>query len=212
MTVKWIPLDPKKISAENLLEFRNRILGLNDQPSSIEVNMLSRQIDDCAKDESMYNLVAMDGTRILAWINGKFSKPRLTDMIRIVFFDVSELLEQGVDDLLYQLELSLPHPYRRIEIYGLGTGREMDIELIKKSGYRRAYDVAHYQWTKGTTLEHVPKKDISFNQLIDYDSGFEIYIEAFMNTWDRDEIDISEFKSLFLRPLSSTFLSTISLI
>lgn len=195
MTVKWIPLDTQKVSAEELLTFRNNVLGIEGEPSRVEINMLDIQIADCAKDETVYNLVALDGNRILAWVNGKFSQPRLTDMIRLVFFDVSKLLEQGVDDLLYQLELALPYPYKRIEIYSLGTGREKDIELFIKSGYRKAYEIAHYQWTKGTSLEYVPTTGISFSQSVDSDSGFKIYTEAFQSLWDRDEIDISEFKN-----------------
>ncbi len=193
MTVKWIPLDTQKVSAEKLLAFRNHVLGIEEELSSVEINMLDMQIADCSKDETMYNLVALDGSRILAWVNGKFSQPRRTDMIRLVFFDVSQLLDQGVDGLLYQLELALPYPYRRIEIYGLGTGREKDIELITKSGYRKAFDIAHYQWTKGNRPECNPATDISFEQTVDPDSGFKIYTEAFQSLWDRDEIDISEF-------------------
>jgi len=195
MSVKWIPLDAQKISAEKLLAFRNHVLGIEEEPSNVEINMLDRQIAECAKDESIYNLVALDGSRILAWVNGKFSQPRRTDMIRLVFFDVSQLLDQGVDDLLYQLELALPYPYRRIEMYGLGKGREKDIELIMKSGYRKAFEIAHYQWTSENKPEYVPTTDISFEQSVDSDSGFRIYTESFQNLWDRDEIDVSEFKN-----------------
>lgn len=193
MSIKWIPLDTQKISAEDLLAFRNHVLGIEEKPSSVEITMLDMQIADCMKDETMYNLVALDGNRILAWVNGKFSQSRRTDMIRLVFFDVSQLHDQGVDDLLYQLELALPYPYRRIEIYGLGTGRENDIELFIKSGYRKAFDIAHYQWSKGARPECNPAPDISFEQSVNSGSGFKIYTEAFQNLWDRDEIDISEF-------------------
>lgn len=196
MAVKWIPLDPKKISSENLLMFRNRTIGLNEQPSSLEVNMLERQIGDCTKDDSMYNLVALDGVQIVAWINGKYSEPRLTDMIRMIFFDSSELNEDGVRDLLRQLELSLPHPFKRIEIYGLGAGREKDIELIMKSGYRKSFEIAHYQWvneSKDIAFDINP--NISFDNKIDTNFAFEIYKDAFKNTWDRDNIDIAELEN-----------------
>ena len=196
MNIKWIPLDPDKVSPEELLNFRNRVLVLDSEPSDLEIQALQNQINECVRDDTYYNLVALQDASLIAWVNGKFVPNRQTDMIRVVFFDSKNLSQQGVENLFNELESSLPHQYKRIEIYGLGPGRESDLEMIKKTGYREAYDIIHYRWVTGTKPGFPGDKNLFYEHEFDGQTAYEIYRDAFKDTWDSEMVEPSEFQDI----------------
>jgi ribosomal protein S18 acetylase RimI-like enzyme len=193
MDIKWEPLDIRKTSPRDLLIFRNRVLKIDTLPSEIEINALENQITAGERDKTQYNLVAFKDNELTAWINGKFAPVRLTDMIRVFFFDINKLTQQGVDDLLYQIEASLPYPYIRIEIYGLGPEREHDLQLIKNSGYSEAFDIVHYRWVSEKRPGFRGNENLFFEHVIDAKSAFNFYAESFHSTWERDSLAEYEF-------------------
>jgi len=189
MAIKWERWDSEKISPRELLGFRNKALGLKSEPSPEELHAMKIHLAELARDKSLYNLVAFKSGKITAWMNGKFSEARLTDIIRSLFFDHDLLSKQEVDDLLYQLEVSLPHPFRRIEIHGLGPGRTQTAKLVSESGYRPAFEVAYFQRTIGKrrpSLAEAPTLD--FDHTIYIHTAYDIYRNAFSSTWDRDMV------------------------
>lgn len=196
MALRWIPLDREKYSSIVLLEFRNRVSGINIAPDEAEIKALESLLDESATDDSLYNLISVDGNRIVAWASGKFSPLRLTDMIRTFFFDYQTLGSQGVDDLLYHLETALPFPYRRIEIYGLGPGRERDMDIVKESGYQEAYSISHYQRIMGTNGPSITSPPVRFIHDIEFDSAFGIYKNAFAESWELDQVDEKNFQRI----------------
>ena len=196
MEVKWIPLNPKEISAKDLLEFRNRTLGIDPEPSLVEIAALNKQMDESSEKKGLYDLLAIKDGNIVGWANGMFSKERLVGSIRMFFFDADDLGEQGMDDLLYQLECSLPHPFGKIEIFGLGPYRERDLELVLSSGYKRAYDVSHYKWVKGAKAGPMAKVNMNYENQVVPQVGFEIYSSAFKQTWERDEVSSLELERI----------------
>ena len=193
MAIKWEKWDSEQISPKELLLFRNRALGIKGQPSENELHAMKMHLAELARDSSMYNLVALKNETIAAWMSGKFSERRLTDIIRSIFFDTHFLTRQEVDNLLYQLETSLPYPFRRIEIHGLGPGRESDIELLHASGYHPDYCIVFSQRTTGGSNTIKPADSrIEFDHSIYPHTAYDIYRKAFSPTWDRDEIEQAE--------------------
>ncbi|MFH1515358.1 MAG: hypothetical protein ABIG42_07855, partial [bacterium] len=73
MEIKWIHLNPDKISGEEILEFRNRVIQHEGAASQVEIEALERQIVESAKDGTQYNLVALKNENIVAWASGIFS-------------------------------------------------------------------------------------------------------------------------------------------
>jgi ribosomal protein S18 acetylase RimI-like enzyme len=194
MALRWIPLDREKYSSIALLEFRNRVSGINSAPEDAEIKALESLLDE---SKTLYNLISVGGNRIVAWASGKFFPQRQTDMVRTFFFDLQTLGEQGVDDLLYHLETALPFPYRRIEIYGLGAGRERDMAVVKASGYRKSFDIAHFQRIMGVNNPSIIDfPSVNFIHDFDFDAAFEIYKNAFEESWDLDQIDLESYQRI----------------
>jgi ribosomal protein S18 acetylase RimI-like enzyme len=196
MALRWIPLDRERYPSIILLEFRNRVSGINIAPDDAEIKALESLLDESKTDDTLYNLISVEGNRIVAWASGKFSPLRLTDMVRTFFFDIQTLGAQGVDDLLYHLEMALPFPYRRIEIYGLGPGRERDMDIVKASGYREAFDIAHFQSIMGVNIPKFVAPPVRFIHDFDCDPAFEIYKNAFAESWELDQIDLDSFQRI----------------